>query len=585
MNTKDYKRKLSAILSTDVAGYSRMMSEDDEATVHTLIEHREILSKIIRQYQGRVVDSPGDNLLAEFESVLQGVRCAVAIQQKLAERNAMLPDNRKMEFRIGVNVGDVIKKGHQIYGDGVNIAARLESMAEPGGICISGLVYTQVKNKLKLEYEFIGKKTVKNISEPIPVYRIISVPKIPTKLNSSNKQVFSPSEKPSIAVLPFVNLSNDPEQEYFSDGITEDLITDLAKISGLFVIARNSVFIYKGKAVKIDVIARELGVRYILEGSVRKVGDRVRITGQLIDAKTGGHLWAERYDRKLTDIFELQDEVTHKIVSALAVKITEDERNRLLCKGTKNLQAYDHTLRGLEYFTQFTIKANIQARRMFEQAIKLDPEYASAYALAGGTHMIEWSFGWSQDLHSIDRAFEFIQKALRLDNSLGRAYQIGGEVFLWKKQHEKAISYYRKAIALSPNDADGFYGLSNVLSWAGQVDEAKEIIKKAMLLNPMYPVWYLWSLGHAHFLNREYEEAIDTFTELLSRNENFLPAYPYLAAIYQELGREEEARIHMEKLNEKSPLITLDAWKQRLPYKDQAKLDRLFNTWQSIGEM
>ena len=356
MDTKGYKRKLSAILSTDVEGYSRMMGEDDEATVHTLIEHREIMSKIIKQYQGRVVDSPGDNLLAEFESVFQGVRCAVEIQQKLAERNAMLPDNRKMEFRIGVNVGDVIEKGQQIYGDGVNIAARLESIAEPGGICISGLVYTQVKNKLKLEYEFIGKKTVKNISEPIPVYRIISVPKTATKLNSNNKQIFSPSEKPSIAVLPFVNLSNDPEQEYFSDGITEDLITDLAKISGLFVIARNSVFIYKGKAVKIDVIARELGVRYILEGSVRKVGDRVRITGQLIDAHTGGHLWAERYDRKLTDIFELQDEVTHKIVSALAVKITEDERNRLACKGTKNLQAYDHTLRGLEYFTQFTRK-------------------------------------------------------------------------------------------------------------------------------------------------------------------------------------------------------------------------------------
>ncbi|MFC1863645.1 tetratricopeptide repeat protein, partial [Thermodesulfobacteriota bacterium] len=390
-------------------------------------------------------------------------------------------------------------------------------------------------------------------------------------------------DKPSIAVLPFTNMSDDPKQEYFSDGITEDLITDLSKISGLFVIARNSVFIYKKKAVKVTDVGRELGVRYVLEGSVRKAGDRVRITAQLIDANTGGHLWAERYDRELKDIFTLQDEVTNRIVKALAVRITEDEQLRLIRKGTDNLEAYDYVLRGLEYFSQITKEANVQARKMFEKAIDLDTKYALAYSLTGGTYMLEWSFGWSQDPRSVEHAFELTQRALNLDDSLHIAHQIMGDVYLWKKQHEMAISSYRKAITLNPNDADGYYGLGSVLNWAGQSEEAGRLIKKAMRLNPKYPVWYLWALAHSHYLNRKHNEAIEVFTEILHRNPNFLPAHPYLAAIYHELGREEEAREQAAKLTGKSPNTPLDAWKQRLPYKNQADLDRLFKALQEIG--
>ena len=582
MRIEGFKRKLSAILSADVAGYSRLMGQDDEATVLTLTAHRDMISTIIKQFQGRVVDSPGDNLLAEFESVLQSVECAVEIQRKLAEKNATLPQERQMLYRIGVNLGDIIMEGDRIYGDGVNITARLESMAEPGGICISGLVYTQVKNKLKLKYEFLGKRTVKNINEPIPVYRVSWVSKAAGRLDLKKPDAFSSSEKPSIAVLPFLNLSNDPEQEYFSDGITEDLITDLSKISGLFVIARNSVFVYKGKAGKLDEVARELNVRYILEGSVRKAGDRVRITSQLIDADTGGHLWAERYDRQLTDIFALQDEVTQKIVSTLAVKISQDERKRLFSKGTNNLEAYDYALRGLEYFSKFTQKANSQARRLFEKAFNLDPQYALAYSLAGRTHLMDWSFGWSQNADSTELALGLAQKALSLDDALDMAYRTTGEAYLWKKQHPKAISHLRKAIDLSPNDADGYYGLSNVLNWAGQTEEAGDLIRIAMRLNPMYPAWYLWPLGHAHFLNREYEKVLDIFTELLRRNPNFLPAHAYLAVTYHELGRKQEAVSHNSRFREDSPYISLDDWKQRLPYKDQTILEHFFKVLQRI---
>ena len=582
MNTEVFERKLSAILSADVAGYSRLMGQDDDATVRTLTGHREMMSALIKKHRGRVVDSPGDNLLAEFGSARQSVECAAEIQRELAKRNAELPEQRRLVYRIGLNVGDVIKDGDRIYGNGVNIAARIESLAEPGGICISGLVFTQVKSKLKFDYEFIGKKTLKNISEPIPVYRVRSTLKDNTHSDFDETSMASLSEKPSIAVLPFTNMSNDPDQDYFSDGITEDLITNLTKISDLFVIARNSVFVYKGKAVKIKDVAQELGVRYILEGSIQKAGDRVRITSQLIDAISGGHLWAERYDRDLSDIFELQDEVTSKIVTALAVKITEDERGRLLCRGTSNLEAYDTTLHGWKFFIQFKIESNIQARHLFEKAIQLDPDYALAYSLIAGTYMMEWTFGWSQDPRSIEIASKFIQKSLKLDDSLYFTYRIGGDVLLWKKQHEKAISFFKKAIALNPNDADGLYGLSEALNWAGYAEKAKKYIKKAMQLNPIYPVWYLWALGHACYLNQEYEEAIDIFTDLLDQNPNYLPAHPYLAAIYQELGRKKEATLHAEMLIKKSPFMTTEAWKQRLPYKDKATLNRLINALQNI---
>jgi TolB-like protein len=468
----------------------------------------------------------------------------VEIQEEIRARNSELPEPRRMEFRSGLNLGDVIEDEGRIYGDGVNIAARVEGLAEGGGICLAENAYQQVKNKLSLGIEYLGEHEVKNISEPVPVYRLVMEPgaarrKIkrrkpaqtgwkraalasigllvllvaagairkrvlrlsppPFEPASAERLAFPLPEKPSIAVLPFLNMSGDPEQEYLSDGITEDLITDLSKISELFVIARNSVFTYKGRSVKIAQVSEELGVQYVLEGSVRKADDRVRITAQLVDASTGYHIWSERYDRNMKDVFDLQDEVTQKIVAALAIELTEDEQDRLTQRRTENLEAFDYFMRGSEYLNRFTEHENRQATQMFEKAIALDPRYAAAYTRLAMTHLHEWNFGWSRDPQSLQRAFELVQKATALDDSVPEAHRTLGRVYLWKKQHETAIAEHEKAIALDPNDAHGYAGLGDLLIWAGRSEEGLVLVEKAMRLNPMYPVWYLLNLGRAYY--------------------------------------------------------------------------------------
>lgn len=485
-----------------------------------------------------------------------------------------------MRFRIGINLGDVIVKQNRLYGDGVNIAARIEGLAEAGGICISRNVYDQVKNKLNFGYEYLGKHLMKNISESVQVYRI----KMASKSETSDPIVkVSLPKKPSIAILPFTNMSGDTEQEYFSDGITEDLITDLSKISGLFVIARNSMFTYKGKPVKVDQVGRELAVMYVLEGSVRKAGDRVRITAQLVDAGTGGHLWAERYDRNLEDIFALQDEVTHKIVSTLAVKLTEDEQEQLERRYTDNLEAYDYFLRGLEELNRYTKESNNQARRLFQQAIDLDPQFAAAFGNMSLTHWLEWSFGWTQDFQCLELAMEQAQKAMVLDDSLPEAYRILGNLCLWKRQHDQAIALTEKAITLIPNYADAISQLGNILSFAGQPEESIELVKRAMRLNPMYPVIYLFNLGHAYMLAGRYEEAIEPFTRILHRNPNFHPAHIYLAITYSELGLAAQAQTEADLFIGKSFSMSWDDWRQRLPYKDEAVIEHYFDVMRKIG--
>ncbi|NIQ89712.1 MAG: adenylate/guanylate cyclase domain-containing protein, partial [Desulfobacterales bacterium] len=431
MATQDFKRKLTAILSADVKGYSRLMGEDEEATVRTITAYREVIGSVVQKHRGRVVDSPGDNILAEFASVVDAVRGAVEIQEELKSRNAELPENRRMEFRIGVNLGDVIHEEERIYGDGVNIAARIESLADGGGICISGSAFEQVKNKLELGYEYLGEHSVKNIAEPVRVYRVlvepeaigkvigeekpeprqgqrialavvitlllvggallvwkffVRTPSLPVEVASVEKMAFPLPEIPSIAVLPFDNLSGDSSQDYFSDGITESIITALSNVTNLFVIARNSSFTYKGKPVKVQQVAEELGVRYVLEGSVQRSGDRVRITAQLNDALTGHHLWAENYDREIGDIFALQDDITEHVTMALQVKLTEGEQARIRRGHTNNPEAYDYFLRGLEVHRTFTKEANAQARKLFEKAAELDPNYAHVWQTIGRTH-------------------------------------------------------------------------------------------------------------------------------------------------------------------------------------------------------
>ena len=625
MAQKGFKRKLTAILSADVIGYSRLMRDDEDATVRDLAAHRVLATVIIQQHDGRVVDSPGDNILAEFASVVDAVNGAIKIQQEIKKRNSNTPHDRRMEFRIGINLGDVIGEDDRIYGDGVNIAARVEGLAAGGGIAISGTVYEHIKDKLALGYHYLGEQNVKNIPEPVRVYRLLIDPEDSGKMIDAQKpytgkwrwaitasiaiillvagalsiwifflrfekEVASVAgvalplpDKPSIAILPFQNLSGDPEQDYFSDGLTEDLITDLSKISGLFVISRNSSFAYKGKTIKIAEVGREFGVQYILEGSVRKAGDRVRITAQLIDTTTEGHLWAHRYDRELKDIFKLQDDVTQKIIAALTVKLTEDEQKRLLHRYTDSMDAYDLYLKGLEYLNRVTKESNIQARQVLNKAIDLDPDFAAAYALLGWVHSREWTQGWSPGPQPLDRAFELAQKAIALDESLPAGYTILGEIYLHKKQHARAIAAQEKAIALSPNDAEGIASLAGILTWAGRPQETVALIKKAMRLNPMYPTEYLWNLGHAYYLMGRYEEAIEVLGRARDRNPDYIPVQAYLAASYIELGREEDARTPAAEFKRLSPRIPLTEWRHRLPYKDQMITERLFVNLRKAG--
>jgi adenylate cyclase len=578
------ERKLAAILSADVKGYSRLMGDDDEATVRALTAHRETMTSLIQQHRGRVVDSPGDNLLAAFASVVDAVRCAVEVQRELHASNTDLPDDRKMEFRIGLNVGDVIVEGERIYGDGVNIAARLEGLAEAGGICISGTVYEHVENKLALHYQDLGEQTVKNIAKPVRVYRV-RAEATATASAVSREQIptLALPDQPSIAVLPFINISGDPEQEYFSDGITEDLITDLSKLSGLFVIARNSVFLYKGKAVQPAHVSRELGVRYILEGSVRKVGVRVRITAQLVDASTGYHLWAERYDRDVQDIFAVQDEVTRQIVAALQVKLSAGEQDRLGRAPTDNLEAYDYHLRGRELHAHFTPETNTQARQMFETAIALDPRFAAAYADMGWTYFEEWALGWSTEPETLAQALTLAQRTLSLDGSLPDGHRLLGVVYLWEKRHAQAIAAAERALALAPNGAETHVTLGDILNWAGRPEESVPLIEQAMRLNPEYPTWYLWHLGHAYYLTGRYEEAIAILKRTVIRNPEFMPAHAYLSSSYVALGRAGEAEAEGDAVARLSPQLSVEGLRQRLPYKDPAVLERVLSAARKAG--
>jgi adenylate cyclase len=579
------ERKLAAILSADVKGYSRLMGEDEVATVRTLTAYREVMRTCIHQYRGRVVDAPGDNLLAEFASVVDAVQCAVEMQRELTSRNADLPASRKMEFRVGINLGDVIVEGERIYGDGVNIAARLEGLAEAGDLCISGAVYEQIENKLALTYEYLGEQAVKNITRPVLVYRVRVAPVVAAAsklVETPRRDVSTPAQsfpdKPSIAVLPFVNLSGDQEQEYFSDGITEDLITDLSKLSGLFIISRNSVFLYKGKAVRPEQVGQELGVHYMLEGSVRKARNRVRVSAQLVDATNGYHLWADRYDRELQDIFAVQDEVTRKIVAALQVTLTEREQKRLGRTPTNNLEAYDCYLRGLEYHAHRDKEANAHARQMFERAVALDPQFAAAYAWLGRTYVLEWMYQWSESPQTLEYAFALAQRAAALDDALPGAYQTLGYVHLSQKHYEQAIMEAEKAVALDPNDADACVTLAEILSCAGSAEEAVPWAEKALRLDPHYPTSYLFALGQAYYLTGRSDKAISTFKRVLTRNPNHFRAHFFLVVLYSDLGHKDQARAEAAECQQLSPQDYLERLRQKVPYKDQALLDH----WMSI---
>jgi adenylate cyclase len=540
MTQEGFKRKLTAILSADVAGYSRLMDDNEEATVLTLTAYRSAMSDLVQQFRGRVVDATGDNLMAEFTSVVDAVNCAVEIQRELAERNTELGQNRKMEFRIGVNLGDVIEEEGRLYGDGVNIAARVEGLAEAGGICISGRAFDQVENKLGLEYEFLGEHEVKNITRPIRVYKIPMEPGAATEAEKE-KGASSLPDKPAIAVLPFVNMSNDPEQEYFSDGMTEEIITRLSMNPLLFVIARNSTFIYKGKPVKVQQVGHELGVRYVVEGSVRKAGNMVRITAQLIDATTESHLWAKTYDREFKDIFSLQDEIAHQIVTSVVEGGIVAELSRVRRIPTENLTAYDSLLQGVSHLWRWTKEENAKARKMFERAIELDPDFAIAYVALAAALLNDYDLPVKRDPRTLEQVFKFSRKAISLDGSLSLAHALLAQVYKRKGQFEQAISQAERALSLNPNEADTYLSMGNILSSVGRSEEAVEVIKKAMYLNPHYTANYNIDLATAYRNLGQHKEAFASLKEALALNPDWIVTYVELAQLYRNLGQYNEA--------------------------------------------
>lgn len=581
MNQDNFKRRLTAIVSADVVGYSRLMGDDEEVTVSTLTDYREAITRLVGQYRGRVVDSPGDNILAEFPSVVDAVRCSIDIQSDNKARNAQLPEHRKMVFRIGINLGDVIEDEDRIYGDGVNIAARLESLAEGGGICISGTVYDHVENKIRLGYEYMGEHSVKNIVNPIRVY------KIPLEMDTIPSSQISPpdfQEKPSIAVLPFNNMSEGPDQEYFSDGISEDIITSLSMVPNLFVIARNSSFIYKNTPVNVRQVGKELGVRYILEGSVRKSGNRVRITAQLIDVETGGHVWAERYDRNLKDIFELQDEITMSITTAMQVKLTEGEQARFYGKDTNNLEAYLKLLQGREYFHKMNKEDNIIARQMFEQSIALDSDYAIAYCFLAQTYNMDVQLGQSDSpLKSYEKAMEISEKALSLNDALPGIHGLMGVLYTMQHQHDKAIAEGEIAINMNPNSITDHQFISITFIFAGMPEKAISLLEKSRRINPFPDSSFFLILGFAYREAEKYEEAVSALRRSIQLEPNNLMTHIHLTAAYAAAGHIKNAKSAAKEVIRINPNFSLDFFINTRPFKNHSDQQRLHDALNKAG--
>ncbi|MGA7490170.1 MAG: adenylate/guanylate cyclase domain-containing protein, partial [Xanthobacteraceae bacterium] len=544
-------RRLAAILAADIAGYSALMGSDEARTVRDLRGHQAVVLPMVGEFGGRVIDTAGDGILAEFPSVLNAVECAVAIQRTMVERNAAIEPERRMEFRIGINLGDVIYDNDRIFGDGVNVAARLEGIAEPGGICVSGKVHEEIRARIGLAYEDLGDRQLKNIAEPVRVYGI--------RLDGAPRRTtLALPDKPSIAVLPFQNMSGDPEQEYFSDGITEDLITDLSKLSGLFVIARNSSFAYKGRSVKVQEIGRDLGVRFVLEGSTRKAGNRVRITAQLIDAASGGHLWAERFDRDLTDIFSTQDEVVAKIVGTLAVTLTQGEEQRLRRHGTGNVEAYETWLRARALLTRGTRESIVQARTMYRRAIEIDLNFAAPHAGLALAAISDYVSGWAPDpSQALDEAERWARRAVELNDQEPVSHMALGSVLLWRRDHDGALAEGRRMIALDPNFAQGHAATGLTLMYAGRAGEALEPFAMAMRLDPLYPNMVLHFLAQANFSLGHYEAAARQLLDRIARNPDTDASRMLLASCYGHLGRAQEARAAWAELLKVNPDFSL----------------------------
>ncbi|MDL2410558.1 tetratricopeptide repeat protein [Rhizobium calliandrae] len=583
-------RKLAAILAADVVGYSRLASEDEDRTLARLRALRsDLIDPTIAVHNGRVIKRTGDGALVEFRSVVDAVRCAIEVQNGMLERNAGVQQDRRIEFRVGIHLGDVVEESDgDLMGDGVNIASRLEGIAAPGAICLSEDAYRQVRARLDLAVSDLGNTQLKNIAEPIRIYSLqVGAVARAKPAVTAGAVASAPAALPpelSIAVLPFANMSGDAEQEYFADGICEDIITALSKLAQLFVIARNSSFTFKGRGVNVQEVGHSLNVRYVLEGSVRKSGNKVRITAQLIDATTGGHQWAERFDRDLTDIFAVQDDVTQQIVRALELKLAAGDRQRLATEQTQNLESYDCFLRGREQMWRLTRDQNIQGRQLLQRAIDLDPKFAPAHAFLAVTHGLAYVNQWSQSpSKSLEQAIEAATQAVTLDDRYPYAHWALGVVNLYLRRHDVAIREAERVIALAPNLVEGHESLGNALHYAGRSDEALICFERAMALNPYYPDIFLHFHALAMFQLGRYEEAVVILKRRLVRNPATDISRVLLAASYGHLGRLAEARGEWEEVFRINPGYSLEHRRKVLPYKNPADFERIVDGLRKAG--
>jgi len=534
-------RKLRAILSADVKGYSILIADDEAPTIETLKKYRGLMSDVIQNHSGRVVDNPGDNLLAEFSSAVDAVEAGVAIQMKLKKENARFVEDKRLKFRIGVNIGDVVHDGDRIYGSGINVAARIENLADAGGINISRNTYDQVKDKLDLDFEYLGEHDVKNIKEPVRMYKVLLDSDTPMPL--VDEQLELPA-KPSIAVLPFTNMSGDPSQEYFSDGLTEQIINGLCKVRNLFVIARNSSFAYKGKPVSVKQIAKELGVRYILEGSVQRAGDRVRITAQLIDATTNYHMWSETYDRDLEDIFSLQDEIMMKLIPEMEANLTVGEQAHLWAKvyPTNSIAAYDKTMRAVDHMYKNTKQDLKKAIKLSEEAIELDDKSAIVFLHLGASHWFLLSSGWSKSsIESFEIAKRCAIKSIERSESYDMPHSLLGSLYLIERRYDEAVKEAEKAVELNPNGANAYAVLAFINLFKGDVNQSLKLFEIALRLNPIPPSWFYHNFALALFLDGNYPKAISACEKCIVVAPNSFYPYLYKAAAYTSLDRDKDA--------------------------------------------